>query len=72
MLCSCHEMLISLLFRLLLMLGDEELLKPPYSMQNQAHRRAVLAELDRVKALGVKPPQNLWEYKVKSLFCNKM
>lgn len=58
--------------RLLLMLGDEELLKPPYSIENQAHRRAVLAELDRVKALGVKPPQNLWEYKAanagKSLF----
>uniref|UniRef100_A0A3Q3WQS3 Uncharacterized protein n=1 Tax=Mola mola TaxID=94237 RepID=A0A3Q3WQS3_MOLML len=49
--------------RLLLMLGDEELLKPPYSIQNQAHRRAVMAELNRVKALGVKPPQNLWEYK---------
>lgn len=51
--------------RLLLMLGDEELLKSPYSIENQAHRRAVLAELDRVRALGVKPPQNLWEYKVR-------
>lgn len=49
------------------MLGDEELLKPPYSIENPAHRRAVLAELDRVKALGVKPPQNLWEYKVRTL-----
>lgn len=46
------------------MLGDEELLKLPYNIENQAHRRAVLAELDRVKTLGVKPPQNLWEYKV--------
>ncbi|TNN50869.1 Bifunctional apoptosis regulator [Liparis tanakae] len=58
--------------RLLLMLGDEELLNPPYNIENPAHRRAVLAELDRVKILGVKPPQNLWEYKVtnagKSLF----
>ncbi|CAN9510581.1 unnamed protein product [Ophioblennius macclurei] len=58
--------------RLLLMLGEEELLKAPYSIENQAHRRAVLAELDRVKTLGVKPPQNLWEYKAtnagKSLF----
>lgn len=53
------------------MLGDEELLKPPYSIENQAHRRAVLAELDRVKTLGVKPPQNLWEYKVKSLVCSR-
>lgn len=58
--------------RLLLMLGDEELLNPPYSIENQAHRRAILAELDRVRTLGVKPPQNLWEYKAanagKSLF----
>lgn len=23
-----------------------------------------MAELERVKTLGVKPPQNLWEYKV--------
>lgn len=53
--------------RLLLMLGEEELLKPPYNIENQAHRRAVLAELDRIKVLGVKPPQNLWEYKVKTL-----
>ncbi|XP_034043582.1 bifunctional apoptosis regulator-like [Thalassophryne amazonica] len=58
--------------RLLLMLGDEELSKPPYNIENQTHRRAVLAELDRLKELGVKPPQNLWEYKAanagKSLF----
>lgn len=46
------------------MLGEEELLKPPFNVENQAHRRAVLAELDRIKLLGVKPPQNLWEYKV--------
>ncbi|XP_078806622.1 bifunctional apoptosis regulator isoform X4 [Oryzias latipes] len=50
--------------RLLLMLGDEELMKKPYNIENSVHRRAVLAELDRVKALGVKPPQNLWEYKL--------
>lgn len=58
--------------RLLLMLGNEELLKPPYNIENPAHRRAVLAELDKVKSLGIKPPQNLWEYKAanagKSLF----
>uniref|UniRef100_A0A3Q3AB49 Bifunctional apoptosis regulator n=1 Tax=Kryptolebias marmoratus TaxID=37003 RepID=A0A3Q3AB49_KRYMA len=58
--------------RLLLMLGDEELLKTPFNIENQAHRRAVVAELERVKVLGVKPPQNLWEYKAanagKSLF----
>ncbi|KAG9349845.1 hypothetical protein JZ751_026198 [Albula glossodonta] len=58
--------------RLLIMLGDEELSRPPYSIENHTHRRAMLAELERVKALGVKPPQNLWEYKAvnagKSLF----
>uniref|UniRef100_A0A3B4ACE9 RING-type domain-containing protein n=1 Tax=Periophthalmus magnuspinnatus TaxID=409849 RepID=A0A3B4ACE9_9GOBI len=54
---------INILLRLLLMLGEEELLTPPYSIQNPAHRRTVLAELDKVRTLGVKPPQNLWEYK---------
>ncbi|XP_066545600.1 bifunctional apoptosis regulator isoform X1 [Amia ocellicauda] len=58
--------------RLLMMLGDEEFSHQPYSMENHSHRKAVLAELERVKALGVKPPQNLWEYKAvnagKSLF----
>lgn len=49
------------------MLGEEELLKSPYSIENPAHRRVILAELERVKALGVKPPQNLWEYKVTTL-----
>lgn len=54
------------------MLGEEELLKAPYSIENPAHRRAVLAELDRVKTLGVKPPQNLWEYKVSMQVFNKI
>uniref|UniRef100_A0AAZ3QW62 Bifunctional apoptosis regulator n=1 Tax=Oncorhynchus tshawytscha TaxID=74940 RepID=A0AAZ3QW62_ONCTS len=58
--------------RLLLMLGDEELTRAPYNIDNQAHRRAMMAELERIKELGVKPPQNLWEYKAvnagKSLF----
>lgn len=49
------------------MLGEDELLKSPYSIENPAHRRVILAELERVKALGVKPPQNLWEYKVTTL-----
>ena len=46
------------------MLGDEELTRAPYNIDNQAHRRAMMAELERIKELGVKPPQNLWEYKV--------
>lgn len=52
------------------MLDDEELLKSPFNIDNQAHRRAVLAELDRVRTLGVKPPQNLWEYKVRRFVNN--
>ncbi|XP_038618738.1 bifunctional apoptosis regulator [Tachyglossus aculeatus] len=58
--------------RLLLTLTDEEFSKIPYSIENSSHRKAILMELERVKALGVKPPQNLWEYKAvnpgKSLF----
>ncbi|XP_041959602.1 bifunctional apoptosis regulator-like [Alosa sapidissima] len=58
--------------RLLTLLEEDELSRPPYSVLNQAHRRAILEELQRVRALGVKPPQNLWEYKAvsggKSLF----
>lgn len=53
------------------MLGEEELSKPPFNVENQVHRRAVLAELDRMKLLGVKPPQNLWEYKVNALLSAK-
>lgn len=49
--------------RLLLTLTEEEFLGAPYTIENSSHRRAILAELERVKALGVKPPQNLWEYK---------
>ncbi|XP_028912556.1 bifunctional apoptosis regulator [Ornithorhynchus anatinus] len=58
--------------RLLLTLTDEEFSKIPYSIENSSHRKAILMELERVKTLGVKPPQNLWEYKAvnpgKSLF----
>uniref|UniRef100_A0A2K5RK98 Bifunctional apoptosis regulator n=1 Tax=Cebus imitator TaxID=2715852 RepID=A0A2K5RK98_CEBIM len=48
---------------LLLTLTEEEFSKSPYTIENSSHRRAILMELERVKALGVKPPQNLWEYK---------
>ncbi|XP_069920903.1 bifunctional apoptosis regulator isoform X4 [Oryctolagus cuniculus] len=49
--------------RLLLTLTEEEFAQAPYTIENSSHRRAILLELERVKALGVKPPQNLWEYK---------
>eukprot|EP00062_Callorhinchus_milii_P020458 gi/632976139/ref/XP_007904630.1/ PREDICTED: bifunctional apoptosis regulator isoform X2 [Callorhinchus milii] len=58
--------------RLLLTLGEEEFSKPPFNIENELHRKAIHMALDSVKALGVKPPQNLWEYKAmhagKSLF----
>ncbi|KAM9583958.1 bifunctional apoptosis regulator isoform 3-T3 [Trichechus inunguis] len=49
--------------RLLLTLTEEEFSRAPYTIENSSHRRVILMELERVKALGVKPPQNLWEYK---------
>ncbi|NXS08362.1 BFAR regulator, partial [Neodrepanis coruscans] len=49
--------------RLLLTLTEEDFTQEPYRIENSNHRKAVVAELERVKALGVKPPQNLWEYK---------
>ncbi|KAM8933721.1 bifunctional apoptosis regulator isoform 2-T2 [Pelodytes ibericus] len=58
--------------RLLLTLVEDEFSKDPYNIENNSHRKAIIMELDRVKMLGVKPPQNLWEYKAvnpgKSLF----
>ncbi|OXB82704.1 UNVERIFIED_CONTAM: hypothetical protein H355_000402 [Colinus virginianus] len=53
--------------RLLLTLTEEDFTKEPYSIENSNHRKAIMAELECVKALGVKPPQNLWEYKVNPL-----
>ncbi|CAM5143441.1 unnamed protein product [Eretmochelys imbricata] len=58
--------------RLLLTITDEDFTKTPYHIENSSHRKAIIMELERVKTLGVKPPQNLWEYKAvnpgKSLF----
>ncbi|XP_031462667.1 bifunctional apoptosis regulator isoform X3 [Phasianus colchicus] len=49
--------------RLLLTLTEEDFTKEPYSIENNNHRKAITTELECVKTLGVKPPQNLWEYK---------
>uniref|UniRef100_UPI00358E892F bifunctional apoptosis regulator n=1 Tax=Myxine glutinosa TaxID=7769 RepID=UPI00358E892F len=58
--------------RLLLTLMEEELALPPYLVAQPGHRRALVLALGSVRELGVKPPQNLWEYKAmnigKSLF----
>ncbi|XP_062915373.1 bifunctional apoptosis regulator-like isoform X3 [Mobula hypostoma] len=63
---------VNIVLRLLLNLGEEEFSKPPFNIERELHRKAILMELDNIKALGVKPPQNLWEYKAmhigKSLF----
>uniref|UniRef100_A0A8C3L593 Bifunctional apoptosis regulator n=1 Tax=Chrysolophus pictus TaxID=9089 RepID=A0A8C3L593_CHRPC len=49
--------------RLLLTLTEEDFTKEPYNIENNNHRKAITTELECVKTLGVKPPQNLWEYK---------
>uniref|UniRef100_A0A8B9HP32 Bifunctional apoptosis regulator n=1 Tax=Astyanax mexicanus TaxID=7994 RepID=A0A8B9HP32_ASTMX len=49
--------------RLLNVLSEQDLLKPPYSIVNQLHRRALLKEVQIVQELGFKRPQTLWEYK---------
>ncbi|XP_077380244.1 bifunctional apoptosis regulator-like isoform X3 [Festucalex cinctus] len=57
--------------RMLMLLEEKELLKPPYHVQNQAYRDAILTGLYRLQTLE-RRPQNLWEYKAansgKSLF----
>ncbi|XP_066528477.1 bifunctional apoptosis regulator-like [Hoplias malabaricus] len=58
--------------RLLNVLSEQDLLKPPYSVENELHLRAMLKEMQTVQELGFKRPQTLWEYKAvnegKSLF----
>ncbi|XP_066528476.1 bifunctional apoptosis regulator-like [Hoplias malabaricus] len=58
--------------RLLNVLSEQDLLKPPYSVEDELHLRAMLKEVQTVQELGFKRPQTLWEYKAvnegKSLF----
>ncbi|XP_066528474.1 bifunctional apoptosis regulator-like [Hoplias malabaricus] len=58
--------------RLLNVLSEQDLLKPPYSVENELHLRAMLKEMQTVQELGFKRLQTLWEYKAvnegKSLF----
>ncbi|KAL9957563.1 hypothetical protein ACROYT_G039206 [Oculina patagonica] len=49
---------------LLLSLSEYDLETPPLSIDVSYHRRALLKELETLKTLGVKPPSDLWEYKV--------
>lgn len=54
---------------LLLSLSEYDLEDPPLSIAVSYHRRALIKELETLKTLGVKPPTDLWEYKV---LCNDM
>ncbi|XP_053338469.1 bifunctional apoptosis regulator-like [Clarias gariepinus] len=49
--------------RLLNAFGEQDFLKPPYRIENELHRRALLKEVLHLQELGFKRPQNLWEYK---------
>ena len=52
---------------LLLSLSEYDLETPPLSIAVSYHRRALIKELETLKSLGIKPPADLWEYKVR---CN--
>ncbi|XP_044160454.1 bifunctional apoptosis regulator-like [Bufo gargarizans] len=49
--------------RLLLTLAEDEFSKEPYSIESASHRKVIIMELEKVKTFGVKPPQNMWEYR---------
>lgn len=49
---------------LLLSLSEYDLEIPPLSIVVSYHRRALIKELETLKTLGIKPPADLWEYKV--------
>lgn len=48
---------------LLLSLSEYDLETPPLNVVVSYHRRVLLKELEALKALGVKRPSDLWEYK---------
>ncbi|KAL1276460.1 hypothetical protein QQF64_036083 [Cirrhinus molitorella] len=52
---------------LLAHLRDEELSATPFKINNIAHRQVILEEIQKIKELKVKPPQNIWEYKATNL-----
>lgn len=53
---------------LLAHLRDKELSAAPFNVKNPSHRQIILEEIQEIKALKVKLPQNLWEYKVCLVF----
>uniref|UniRef100_A0A9J7X2P3 RING-type domain-containing protein n=1 Tax=Cyprinus carpio carpio TaxID=630221 RepID=A0A9J7X2P3_CYPCA len=58
---------INILLRLLAHLGDKELSAAPFNVKNPSHRQIILEEIQEIKALKVKLPQNLWGYKAANL-----
>ncbi|CAM4557629.1 unnamed protein product [Leuciscus chuanchicus] len=52
---------------LLARLRDEELSAAPFRVENPSHRQIILDEIQKIKELKVKLPQNLWEYKATNL-----
>ncbi|XP_052409666.1 bifunctional apoptosis regulator isoform X3 [Carassius gibelio] len=52
---------------LLAHLRDEDLSAAPFNVNNPSHRQVILEEIQKIKELKVKQPQNLWEYKVKEV-----
>ena len=49
---------------LLFSLSEYDLETPPLNIVVSYQRRALIKELEALKALGVKAPTDLWEYKV--------
>ncbi|KAI2645194.1 Bifunctional apoptosis regulator [Labeo rohita] len=52
---------------LLAHLRDEELSAAPFKINNPSHRQVILEEIQKIKELKVKLPQNIWEYKATNL-----
>ena len=49
---------------LLLSLSEYDLERSPLNIEISYHKRALLKEIEILRTLGVKPPTDLWEYKV--------
>ena len=49
---------------LLLSLSENDLERPPLSIGVSYHRRVLIKEIETLQNLGVKPPTDIWEYKV--------
>ena len=50
---------------LLVSISEFDLERSPLSIGISYHRRALIKEIEALRTLGVKPPTDLWEYKVR-------